>query len=345
MTTPNPQSPIASPTRPSRIEGKDCLTAGCHAELAKPKYVHEPTVPGKCRRCHEETDGRNHKYRMVAEPPALCFGCHAAVEAKLRDKGTYPYHHPSVDQGKCLDCHNPHASGHPMLLRKESEVELCMSCHRKSMPLSGNVHDPIGMDGCMVCHTGHASEHGGLLRQPVEDLCVECHDDTYEEAVDLAHVHSPVEAKNCTGCHTPHASPRGKLLIAPFSEDLYVPYDEQEKYGLCFECHDSEMLDEDRTEEDTGFRNGDLNLHFLHVNKESKGRSCRICHLAHGSDQPRLIRPEVPFGEWELRIRYIPTETGGYCGPGCHPAKRYDRAVAVDLNQKPAVPDAHQEKP
>ncbi len=82
---------------------------------------------------------------------------------------------------------------------------------------------------------------------------------------------------------------------------------------MCFESHDSELLEDAEPDEYTHFRNGERNLDYLHANKESKGRSCRICHLPHGSDQHRLIRSKVPFGKWKLNIRYVPTETGRYC--------------------------------
>ncbi len=336
----NPQSEIPAPQSP-----KDCLTAGCHADLTKPKYLHGPLAVNECARCHQETDSENHKYRLSADPPALCFACHVKLQAKLRDHSVRPHRHQPVAEGKCLDCHDPHASGQPMMLRTESQVALCMSCHDKEVPLEGQVHKPIEENGCLLCHRGHDSEHSKLLRQPVEQLCLECHEDTYDDILDLDHVHQPFADKQCTACHTPHASRYGKLLVAPFAEDFYVQNDQQEQYGLCFECHDNELLDEPETDEYTNFRNGDLNLHYLHVNKETKGRSCRSCHLPHGSDQARLIRDRFPFGEREFQARYTLTETGGSCAAACHPAKRYDRLVPVDWKAEPQAPEPSTRQP
>ena len=78
----------------------------------------------------------------------------------------------------------------------------------------------------------------------------------------------------------------------------------------------------------TGFRNGDANLHYLHVNRE-KGRSCRACHDEHASDQPKHIRESVPFGRWVMRTQYTKTDTGGGCMTGCHTPYKYDRESPV----------------
>lgn len=45
------------------------------------------------------------------------------------------------------------------------------------------------------------------------------------------------------------------------AEDFYIPRDRQEKYGLCFECPGSELLDAPEKDEHTNFRNAGLNLH------------------------------------------------------------------------------------
>ena len=232
----------------NRFAGKNCLTSGCHAELSEPKFAHGGKLLNECEKCHEQTGREKHKYRMVAESPGLCFKCHDGVAKVLKDRVAYPYRHFPVDEGSCVDCHNPHASEHR------------------------------------------------------------------------------------------------NLLIERYVTDLYVPYDDGESFAMCFECHDSEMVEERETEE-TDFRNGDLNLHFLHVNKETKGRGCAVCHLTHGSAQPRLIRPTIPFRDWKVNVKYIPTEHGGYCGPACHSAKRYDRAVPVDWNVEPVAPASRGGRP
>jgi hypothetical protein len=89
------------------------------------------------------------------------------------------------------------------------------------------------------------------------------------------------------------------------------------KYDLCFTCHDKQLVLTAKTTGLTNFRDGETNLHFVHVNREDKGRSCRSCHDVHGSDLPKHIASEVPFegSGWSMPIGYEPKSDGGRCAP------------------------------
>ena len=77
----------------------------------------------------------------------------------------------------------------------------------------------------------------------------------------------------------------------------------------------------------TDFRDGSRNLHFVHVNKTRKGRTCRACHETHASRRPNHIRESVPFGNWQLPVNYEKTDDGGSCAPGCHRPETYSRTA------------------
>ena len=79
----------------------------------------------------------------------------------------------------------------------------------------------------------------------------------------------------------------------------------------------------------TGFRNGDKNLHYVHVNKNPKGRTSRACHEVHAGKQANHIRERVPFGKLSYPIRYTKTPNGGSCIVGCHVKRGYDRVNPV----------------
>src|SRR3712207_4444732 len=85
------------------------------------------------------------------------------------------------------------------------------------------------------------------------------------------------------------------------------------------------MAKVERTATATGFRDGDRNLHFLHVNRAEKGRTCRACHDAHSSSVANHMRESVPFGDWALPVGFQPTADGGSCTPGCHLPVSYSR--------------------
>ena len=96
---------------------------------------------------------------------------------------------------------------------------------------------------------------------------------------------------------------------------------------MCFECHNRQMALMAKTKTLTGFRDGKVNMHYLHVNKKPKGRTCRACHQVHASSQEKHIRVSVPFGdiEWELPVIFTISEDGGSCQVGCHAPKGYRR--------------------
>jgi predicted CXXCH cytochrome family protein len=140
--------------------------------------------------------------------------------------------------------------------------------------------------------------------------------------------HGPIKNRDCSGCHTPHSSPYYRLLTNDYPKGFYAPYFPS-SYALCFQCHESGLAKDEHTTTLTGFRDGDRNLHFLHVNKSSNGRTCRSCHEVHVSASPKFIGQTVPFGTWKLPIKFAKTDSGGGCEPGCHEAQRYDRQLAI----------------
>ena len=81
---------------------------------------------------------------------------------------------------------------------------------------------------------------------------------------------------------------------------------------------------------------GETNLHYLHTNRK-KGRSCGMCHAAHGTEGKFLLRKAIPFGRkgWMLKIGHTPQEGGGSCAPGCHKAFPYKPATRRVPPEKP----------
>lgn len=139
-------------------------------------------------------------------------------------------------------------------------------------------------------------------------------------------MHGAIEKAGCTGCHDPHASTNPFLLSRSFPDGSYAVAN-KENFGTCFNCHKSEMI-EKPVSTATGFRNGDKNLHFVHVSGD-KGRSCTICHNPHGSANDHLINDKTQFGSWEMPLRYKPIDNGGSCSPGCHAERKYERTSVI----------------
>jgi predicted CXXCH cytochrome family protein len=139
-------------------------------------------------------------------------------------------------------------------------------------------------------------------------------------------LHGPVRSGNCTACHDAHGSGHAALLRRDFPKAFYASFD-LENYALCFDCHDKALVLTEKTTALTEFRDGARNLHYLHVNRAEKGRTCTACHDIHGSDQPKHMAAAVPFegSPWALPIQFEKTAGGGRCAPGCHAPKSYQR--------------------
>jgi len=295
------------------------LCGTCHADHVDFKYLHGPVSAGDCTTCHAPHESDTEKL-LVKSGQELCFGCHVDMQDALKKKHV----HPAL-AGGCPSCHNPHGAAHKKLLAAEGP-ELCFTCHSDigdKVKSSTVAHAPLQSDdSCASCHSPHASDNDKLLLSPPREICVTCHDAVITKSMKV--LHGPNNDGNCARCHNPHGSTYTKLLVGEFPTEVYVPYTSTE-YGLCFTCHKRDMVQYAETSFATDFRDGDRNLHYVHVNNKEKGRSCRLCHQFHGSPNAMLIADTVPFGKWNLPLKFDKTETGGSCAPGCHKPVIYDR--------------------
>jgi predicted CXXCH cytochrome family protein len=315
------------------------LCAQCHDTTQGLAYLHGPTAVGECSVCHDpHTSDFNDL--LTLPPKELCTSCHTVTQEELKE---FEFVHEPA-QGDCAGCHNPHGANNAQMLRATAP-EMCYACHDAIKNTAENAqhqHSVVREEGgCLKCHTPHASTVRFLLQDDPETLCLNCHNqpvgmDANEvlgaftaEIQDKKFLHGPVQDKSCSGCHNPHGSNHFRLLVKAYPAVFYAPYKE-ENYALCYSCHDKTVAQTERTEVLTDFRNGDLNLHYLHVNKAKRGRTCRACHQTHASNLPKHIREAVPYGVWELPIGFVKSESGGSCAPGCHVPVTYDREQPVD---------------
>lgn len=327
-------SPHQSPNKGMLKEPLPALCFQCHPDsMVKQKNMHPPVAGGDCSGCHD-----NHQSdfagRLVQDGNTLCFMCHPNLEEGLTAKKVA---HVPVKQS-CVSCHNPHGSAAPAMLRAPVP-ELCATCHPNEAALRQRAvtkHAPMAdQKSCMNCHHPHFSDQPRLLLMSQLDMCLACHDrDLQTSKGKIANMkalletnkngHGPVKSSDCVSCHNPHGSDYWRLLVKYYPAELYTQYSDG-RYALCLACHDKAAFTERLTKTATGFRDGERNLHYVHVNK-AKGRSCRSCHEVHAdSGQPKHVRMFLPFSGWSMPLNFTAGKDGGTCAPGCHGEKRYGR--------------------
>jgi predicted CXXCH cytochrome family protein len=298
---------------------------------------HSPYETGDCSLCHKNKDPKD-PGPLTGSVNEICLGCHEDFQKLISGKSTH-----AAAKESCVNCHNPHNSKRPKLLVEDSSA-LCLSCHQSVNQLLSNAkvqHDALTLNAkCANCHNPHGAKEEHLLTAPLYDLCLNCHgkDGVRDHdgrlltnmkrlLADNPEVHSPVASKDCGACHVSHGGGNPHLLTLEYPAGFYSPYDPK-LYALCFDCHEESAMKEARTTAATKFRDGDNNLHYVHVNKAERGRACGACHEVHASRQKHQIRDGVPYGPkgWILQLNFTQTPTGGYCAKTCHETRGYTNA-------------------
>lgn len=135
-----------------------------------------------CMDCHKEV-AQSPKQGHPSGPGETCVTCHAEF------RGPFPFEHQaaveySTQEGGCLNCHNPHGSQYPRLLRQSYDAphySLCTQCH--SVPKHLN-------------NVNHGTQWAGIP-------CNECHADIHGSYTSRNLLDPSLEAQGCTkaGCH------------------------------------------------------------------------------------------------------------------------------------------------
>ncbi len=269
---------------PNISEKRADLCYTCHENLVeafRKQGVHKPVEQGKCDACHAP-HGSDHAGFVKDSAAALCGACHT-VDSTLSAK----HNNYNLAGADCLDCHNPHISGKPKLLRANSHPpyeekscdachtqgpdgkvklagavnEVCASCHETSKEEATKKfqHPPFEAGECTSCHSAHGSDNAMFLKRNGNDLCLSCHSDFRELAKEPV-VHQPFKGGKCVDCHVPHASNNEKLTVKPIE-------------ALCLTCHtDLKKKMADGT-----------------VHAPARNGQCLSCHQPHAGKQPALL--------------------------------------------------------
>lgn len=325
------QLPAQDKNAASCIKCHEAVSGGAHTPDNK-----------SCTNCHK-SNGKQHPakkiqaFELKEKGAALCVTCHDPVN-------TQDNLHKPVKKGNCVSCHDPHKSENEKML-KDPVPANCYNCHEEigtQADSATHFHSFLKKGAsCISCHNPHESNFTKLLNAPPKDLCLQCHDmairkkgreirSIKDELTENKFVHTVINQEGCAGCHDPHGTKESVFLKARYQQGTYVPAKNKDNVALCFQCHNAALLEKKTVAAETGFRNGEQNLHNKHVNK-FKGRNCTNCHGIHAGPNEFMIQNTVRFGNWDMPLRYTKTATGGTCVTACHAEKTYSRTV----NPKP----------
>lgn len=129
-----------------------------------------PQAEVACSNCHKVHVNQD-KVLAKATQAEVCYTCHKAQ----RTRAHLPSRHP-VAEGKmtCSDCHNPHGSAGPSLVRRDSVNDTCFTCHADKRGPFVHQHQPA-VEDCAICHAPHGSAIAGMLKARAPILCSQCH--------------------------------------------------------------------------------------------------------------------------------------------------------------------------
>ncbi|MEW6413175.1 MAG: cytochrome c3 family protein [Candidatus Zixiibacteriota bacterium] len=266
----------------SGISADLCYT--CHDDLKEEfrrQNAHAPVAQGECDACHAAHGSDNVGF-VVAAAPDLCVTCHDVDDALTTAHDGY-----DITTADCLECHNPHISDQPKLVRNTlhppfadndcgscheigpdgkavliaSAIELCSACHEtvtESAELE-HQHAPFAGEECGACHSLHAADYAGLLRFEGSSLCMTCHENIKDQQ-QLSVSHRPFEEGQCLECHRPHASAYPGLTTKPAE-------------SFCVSCHE------------------DINRQITEGAPHAPvaDGDCGACHVPHAGNQSALL--------------------------------------------------------
>ena len=169
---PKPDSAFGK-TSKTTAEAKNAACMTCHQADAKRSHWEGSAHQAKdvaCSSCHKIHTAHDN-VRDKKTQPEVCFACHKEQRAQVNK----PSHHP-IMEGKvaCSDCHNAHGSVGPKLMKRDSVVETCYTCHMEKRGPFVHNHEPVS-DDCSNCHNPHGTVAENLLKVRAPMLCHQCH--------------------------------------------------------------------------------------------------------------------------------------------------------------------------
>jgi DmsE family decaheme c-type cytochrome len=250
------------------LVGSALLLLDCTGNRPLGELVAPPTIQGAayigwqaCLECH----GEQHK-KMEASLHGKVLGATTA-RTELQRYGCEACHGPgSLHVKDYTDPRSIVRLGPQSLLPAGSQNAVCLQCHGKGKRLfwQGSPHE-IRDVSCTTCHSVHTPQaQRAQLKAPTQlELCGRCHPVKTAMAYNWAHMPVREGKLQCADCHNVHGTLTEKLIP------------ENSINENCYRCH------------------ADIRGPFLYEHPPVR-ENCLNCHVAHGSNNVRLLRTRAP---------------------------------------------------
>ncbi len=196
------------------VEEQNGVCLGCHQDANRfhwPGSAHDVEAVA-CVNCHDIHTEKD-PVLAVETQPQVCFECHQEQRAQFLRQSRHPVQATTAMLSHtgmlaCTDCHNPHGSSGPALLKRSNLNETCYDCHAEKRGPFLWEHAPVRED-CSNCHTPHGSNYENLLTARQPWMCQQCHAATFHPSGVYSGTGIPpngaaqqVLGKQCLNCHS-----------------------------------------------------------------------------------------------------------------------------------------------
>jgi DmsE family decaheme c-type cytochrome len=200
---------------PTPVEQRNAKCLACHQRRAHLFWKGSPHERNDvaCTDCHSVMQPQSRKAALSRKNVvAVCGECHEVKRAQIGR-----VEHMPIPEGKisCTDCHNPHGSATPAMLKYDSPNETCYACHADKRGPFLWEHPPVE-ESCLNCHNPHGSDYVNLLTAPPPRLCQRCHDPAEHPSNPYNQSFRFAFNRGCVNCHANiHGSnhPSGPRLL------------------------------------------------------------------------------------------------------------------------------------
>ncbi|MFC1591038.1 cytochrome c3 family protein [Thermodesulfobacteriota bacterium] len=315
------QSAVFGLSAPVLADTEGCVSAKCHPNILKAKYVHGPVASEKCTACHlvgpRDAPPEKHDLTLKKTGDYLCIECHNDFMLSAPHEQDF---NPQKPQGhRCTLCHHPHKAENRFFLLKDSAGLICLECHAKQTESHPAQADHLTMlpEAIRESRPDFFKNDGGVLPLQEDHLtCLTCHVTHRRPSVKTARIW-PAQSKSllrlsasyelCVACHV---DKRVQELLPDTLEELPQPkklriekpvtlsVHEPTQENRCKVCHAITLAQRSKPpgvslcfQEGCHSQARIMEKEFAH--DRAVLENCYMCHMTHTSSNKALLKAEL----------------------------------------------------